>query len=801
VTITLARGPAAVDACRAEAAHCLHCGLPAPSGRRFCCPGCAAAFEAIHTLGLGQYYRQRVLDPAARPPRPEGGDRQDLGRHVTSNADGTCALTLAVEGLQCGACVWLIEEVLGREPDVVKGRLNMTTRRLALVWRGVPAEVERLVARVEALGYRLVPFDARRVARADDATGRALLRALAVAGFAAGNVMLISIGIWAGLGETMGPATRSLMHWVSALIAMPAVAYAGMPFFRSAAGALRHGRTNMDVPISIGVILVTAISLSETINGGPHAYFDSATTLLFFLLIGRVLDHRARGQARATAAELLALRAADVAVVRADGGIERRPQEHVAAGDLVLVGQGERVGVDGVVERGESSLDASLVTGESMPARVEAGSEVFAGTLNLGPALTVRARAAGGGTLLAECVRLIEAAETRRDRYVALADRVARHYAPTVHVLAAATFLFWYFAAGASAATSLLVAASVLIITCPCALALAVPAVQVIAAGRLFREGILLKSPTALERLADVDTVLFDKTGTLTEPMLGVDAEGIDAAALALAASIAASSRHPLARSLVAVAGGRIVPAEGVREYPGCGLALLTAGGEVRLGSRAFCGVAAGDEAQFDEPRTPELWLHQPAQSPVVFRFTEHLRADAMATVVRLRRLGLDVMLASGDHEAAVARVAEVAGIEWARADMSPVDKVAMIEGLRRAGRNVLMVGDGLNDGPALAAALVSLSPATAADISQTVADAVFQGAKLAPVARVLWRARLARRVMRQNFALALMYNILMVPLAIAGLVTPWLAAAAMSGSSLLVMTSSFRAGRADREP
>jgi Cu2+-exporting ATPase len=794
---------------------CVHCGLPAPSGRRFCCPGCAAAFETIQTLGLGRYYAQRILDPALRAPRPDTTDRWDFSRYVVTDADGAHELSLAVDGLQCGACVWLIESVLAREPIVQHGRVNMTTRRLKLVWHGATEQAVTLVDLIERLGYRLIPFDPASLAAAQDDTTRALLRALAVAGFAAVNVMLMSIGIWAGevggLLHDMGPATRDLLHWVSALIAMPAIAYAGRPFFASAVAALRHGRTNMDVPISLGVILVTGMSLAQTMQGGAHTYFDSAITLLFFLLIGRFLDHRARGQARATAEQLLALRAADVAVLQADGSTQRRSQHSVAPGERVLVGLGERIGVDGVVERGTSSLDASLVTGESLPVQAAPGTQVFAGTLNLGAALTVRAMATGAATLLAECVRLIEAAEARRSRFVVLADRVARRYAPAVHLAALLTFLWWFFIAGASANQALLIACAVLIITCPCALALAVPVIQVIASSGLFRAGVLLKSATALERLADVDTIVFDKTGTLTEPNLAlVRGPDFDEAALRVAASLAASSRHPLARSLVAAAGP-VAAAEGVVEYPGEGLCA----GDVWLGSRTFCGI---DPAPQPPPqrgggvstgtaatllplplgegvggRGPELWLARPNCAPIRFGFEETLRADTEATVSRLREQHLKIHLLSGDRAASVALVATTLAIDDWHAEYSPVHKVAAIEALVSAGRKVLMVGDGLNDSPSLAVATVSASPATAADISQTVADVVFQGSKLGAVSTVIETARRARTVMRQNLALSIGYNVLMVPLAVAGYVTPWLAALAMSSSSLLVMANSFR--------
>jgi len=540
------------------------------------------------------------------------------------------------------------------------------------------------------------------------------------------------------------------------------------------------------VPISIGVVLVTGMSLAETIAGGAHAYFDSAVALLFFLLIGRVLDHRARGQARATAEQLLTLHATDVAVLQPDGSTVRRGQQAVAPGDVVLVGLGERIGVDGTVERGVSSLDASMVTGESLPMPAAPGTQVFAGTLNLGAPLTVRAVATGNATLLAECVRLIDAAEAQRSRFVVLADRVARRYAPAVHVCALATFLFWYFAWGASLEASLLTAASVLIITCPCALALAVPAVQVIATSRLFQSGILLKSATALERLAEVDTVVFDKTGTLTEPVLGLQGAP-DAAALRVAASLAASSRHPLARSLCSAAGP-VPAAEDVVEHPGEGLSLTTAAGEIRLGSRAFCGDAGAPAAAM-----PELWLARPGVPGVRFSFDETLRADAAAVVARLAAMRLTVRLVSGDRPDSVARVAADVGIADWEAARSPVAKVAAVEALVAGGRKVLMVGDGLNDAPSLAAASVSASPASAADVSQTVADVVFQGSRLGPVTALIETARRTRTVMRQNLCLSIGYNALMVPLAVAGLVTPWLAAAAMSSSSLLVMANSFR--------
>ena len=774
---------------------CRHCGTPLGQGQdEYCCGGCAAAHAIIGGLGLEAFYARRTLDPAGRPLKPEDDEGVDYARHVERDArSGISTLNLMVDGVHCAACVWLIESVLARQPEVVEGRVNMTTRRLRLRWRGDAGAAGDIVGRLRRLGFRLVPYDPAALASSISAAERRLLRAMAVAGFAAANVMLLSISVWSGEDGSMESATRGLMHWLSALIAMPAIVYAGRPFFASALGALRARRTNMDVPISVAVLLTTTLSLLQTVQGRTEVYFDSAVTLVFFLLIGRYLDLRARSRARSAAEQLLALGACDVRVVRPDGVLENRPAQGVAVGEVVQVAAGERIGVDGRVVAGESEIDASLVSGEALPQPVAAGSGVFKGMVNLAAPLRVEVTATGEATLLAEIVRLMEAAERGRGRYVALADRVARLYAPVVHGMALLTFLGWFLVLGAPWQPALLHAVAVLIVTCPCALALAVPAVQVIAAGRLLRQGILLKEATALERLAAARAIVFDKTGTLTvgRPEL-LPAADADAEACAAAARIAASSRHPLAVALC-----RALPptaaAAGVREYPGQGLSLTTAEGETRLGSRGFCGVAA------DQPRTlagPELWLARPGRPPVRFAFADPLRADAAEVVRGLEESGLRVELLSGDRAATVAATARAAGIgEW-RAEVTPTGKAARLFALRATGGAVAMVGDGLNDAPALAAADVSLSPASAVDISQTAADIVFQGARLEPVTESLRVARMAQRLVRENLGLALVYNALAVPLAVAGLVTPLVAAAAMSSSSIVVVLNALRLAR-----
>lgn len=751
-------------------------------------------------LGLDAYYRRRTIDPEQRLLRPDDDEAiVDYAPYLSGGADaasGEANLDLLVDGLHCAACVWLVESVLSRQPGVIAARLNMTTRRLHLRWRAADTTADRLAGCVARLGYRLVPYDPRCLNGASVREDNQLLRAMAVAGFAAGNIMLLSTAIWAGHDQGMGPSTRTFLHWLSALVAMPAIAYAGRPFFRAAWGALAARHVTMDVPISLGVLLATAMSLHETIAGATHAYFDAAVGLLFFLLIGRYLDRRARGQARSSAEQLLALAATAITVIDENGGRRIVPPSQIKPGMRVLAATGERIPVDGRVTAGDSTLDTSLIDGETTPRLAAAGAAVFAGTLNLSAPLTIEVSAVGESTLLAEIARQVELAERQRGRYVVLADRVARLYAPMVHLSALSTFLAWWAVLGASWQTALMNAVAVLIITCPCALGLAVPVVQVVASGRLLRRGILLKSATALERLADADLVVFDKTGTLTEgrPAL-IASDRIDDATLRSAAELASASRHPLARALVRAAEARgwpVAAASGVRETAGSGLERNTAEGTERLGSRRFCGI----EEQASEAGL-EMWFSRPGAAPVRFAFADRPRSDAAAVIAGLRARGCRLALLSGDRPAAVADVAREVGINDWQAGLRPEDKVTWLNAFAREGRRTLMVGDGLNDAPALASAHASMSPSTAIDISQTAADLVFQGAKLAPVAEALGVARRARTLVKQNLALSLGYNVLAVPLAMAGLVTPLIAAIVMSTSSILVVVNALRLKRA----
>jgi len=528
--------------------------------------------------------------------------------------------------------------------------VNFSLKQVRARWTDSEFDPESIVSKLDELGYAARPFDPSDAGfGVDDRESRELLRALAVAGFAAGNIMFLSISVWAGAEG----ATRDFFHWVSALLALPAIAYAGRPFFRSAWNALSRARMNMDVPISLAVLTAAMMSLYQVANHQQHAYFDAAVSLLFFLLIGRYLDHRMRARARSAVSQLMTLAATGATVLDEEGRKRFLPMDALQDGMRVLVAAGERIPVDGIVEEGETDVDA----------------RVYAGAMNLTGPIVVRLTAHGEDTFLSEIIRLMATAEESKSAYVRLADRLAGYYAPVVHVLAGATLFGWLWWTNFDWPVSLLHAIAVLIITCPCALGLAVPAVQVVASGVLFRNGVMIKDGSALERMADIDTVIFDKTGTLTmgEPKLS-ESGPVSIEAMAVAAGLAAGSAHPLSRAIV-----KAVEERGIEPLDWCGVR---------------------DEKALSSDM-PQLALAVEGRQPVVFSFTDTLRPDAAETIRRLKAAGLRVEMISGDREGPVRAVAEELGLDGWKAAWSPQQKLAYVEGLAEAGRKVGAV-DGL---------------------------------------------------------------------------------------------------------
>ena len=747
-----------------------------------CCGGDMAAENAVDQSGLRDFARVEELQRAGH-----------------AEADGTMRYVLSVPDVHCGQCISTIERGLNGLEGIVSARVNLSLRRVTVVLDSAERSPDFVLARLDSLAFPATPVDLGDLGNvAEKRKTEELLKALAVAGFAAGNIMLLSVSVWSGAAG----ASRDLFHLISGLIAIPVVAYSGRVFFASALQALSVRRLNMDVPISLAVILALLMSVYESLTGGEEAYFDAAVTLLFFLLIGRYLDQLMRDHARSAVLGLSKMTARGGTVVEPDGTLSYKPVDEIEPGMLLRIAAGERIPADGRVVKGASDLDRSLVTGESVPVAVTANSDVEAGTLNLTGAIDIAVTRKAEQSFIAEVMQMMEAAENGRGRYVRVADRMARIYAPAVHLLALFAFIGWMIATGGNWHASLYTAISVLIVTCPCALGLAVPVVHVIGAARLFGQGILMKDGSALERLAEADFAVFDKTGTLTTGTPRVAASGIVDEDASVARALAQHSIHPASRAIAAYfADSGEAEIADVREEPGYGIegSFRTPDGEMRrarLGRydwvRRISACAAADSAASGSG----LAFAVEGGAASGFVLSEALREDAAEAVEALRDQHMDAEILSGDSEAAVREIGRRTGISAQRAGVTPAYKIARIQALHADGWRVMMVGDGLNDAPALAAGHVSMAPSSASDIGRMAADFVFTRESMMSVPYARAVAVKAGNLVRQNFGLAIIYNCIAVPLAVAGFVTPLVAALAMSGSSIVVVANSMRLTR-----
>lgn len=704
-----------------------------------------------------------------------------------------------VEGLHCPKCIREIEGTLGENKKIKNARVNLSTQRLAVEWcEKVETSLqnsEEVISALEKIGFKAFPFKTTNAHLQGDKISRDLLKAMAVAGFAAANVMLLSVAVWDG--SEMNESTRSLMHWLSALIVLPAATYAGMPFYKSAWNALKGRRLNMDVPISLAVLLTCGMSLFQTYLKASETYYDAAVMLLFFLLIGRFLDQKMRNHARNVAHNLMSYKESKATLLHSDGQTEDVATEMLVPNQIIQVIPGGKIPADGTVVSGMSDIDTSLVTGETIPQKADKGTEVYAGTININGTLNIKITSTTGNTLLDEIIELMETAEQGRAKYVRLADRAASIYAPLVHFLAAATFLGWFFLSTVGWEASLINAIAVLIITCPCALGLAVPVVQVVASSRLFKSGILVKAADGLERLAEIDTVIFDKTGTLTlgQPELAnADDGNVTPFNLELAAKLAKTSSHPLCRALIVACHDRDIPTiattSEIHEEPGMGLKATINNITVKLGNREWCGI---NQNYLPNNRYSELWLKADGAQPVLFCFKDRMREDSHDVVHWFLRRQMKVILLSGDRKDVVEEAAEELGLSRFKYECKPQEKIEIIERIKANGEKVLMIGDGINDAPAISAAHVSISLSTAAEVSQNAADFIFQSQKLDSVVRAYQVSVKSRQLVFINFALAALYNLIAVPFAAAGLLTPLIAAIAMSLSSIVVTANALR--------
>lgn len=769
---------------------CKHCGLPNKTqDDEFCCRGCGFAYQIINNLGFENYYKARHLDPKIKPLKPdEEIGNIDVSSFVTQINQDQFSINLMIEGMHCAACAWLIENILKKRTEVVKARVNMTSKKLYLEWTGQISDGNKLITLITKLGYRLLPFDAEFLKASEKKYDSSMLWALAVAGFASGNVMLISFALWANSTAQMGVFTRNLLFWVSALITLPAIVYSGRIFVISAINSIRAKRMNMDVPIAVAIVLASIISIFEAITKGEHTYFDSVIMLIFFLLIGRYLDFAARRKAFGITGDLMMLSGTSATI------IEDEKNKIVAVRDLkkgmiLSVALGDKIAADGVIISGEGDIDTSVITGESMPQRFKKGDEVFAGMINLGAHLQIKITKNQDETLLAKIVAMVENIENSKNYYTQIADKVAKYYTPITHLLALITFLIWCFALHSGWHHALLNAAAVLLITCPCALALAVPVAKIVSMGRLLKSGILVKNSESLEKLENIDVIIFDKTGTLTvgKPKLILD-PSINNEIFRVATSMAAKSNHVLSQSLAKEFKGELIDLD-VKEIAGFGLISNYNGEEIRLGNATHTGF----EGDINNSDKPQIFFKYQKQI-TIFNFEDALRIDAKDVVKNLSKYRL--ILLSGDKESVVKSVANELGIKEYYFQKTPDQKLEILQKLKLENKNILMIGDGVNDAPSLTMADVSISPSSASDISRNIADIVFQGERLSPILEIFRTAHKTDRIIKENLGFSLLYNLIAVPFAIMGYIVPLFAALAMSSSSIIVVLNALRIRR-----
>lgn len=698
--------------------------------------------------------------------------------------------------IRCGNCISILERELGKLPHIDQVRVNLTLKRVTIVYKTSDASPSHIIAKMRSLGYETTPLEIdenlKDMERKRDSK---LLRALAVAGFGAMNIMLLSVSTWSGANGS----AKTLFHLISALIAIPTVLYSGQVFFKSALKALSGRHLNMDVPISLAVLLALAMSVFEALTHGDVVYFDASVSLLFFLLIGRYLDQMMRQKARNAVNTLARRNVRGANIIFGNGAIKYVPIDEIIPGMILQILPGEKIPVDGMIVEGASDIDQSLVNGESLPRAVTKGAQLQAGTLNLSGVLQLKAVKTADQSFLAEVSRMLEAAENGRGTYIRIADRMAQIYAPAVHLLALMGFIVWMFITGGDWHTSIYIAISILIITCPCALGLAVPVVHVIGAGRLFDQGILMKDGSALERLNEINYAVFDKTGTLTSSDLTVsDINLNDPAHAGLMKTLATHSSHPASRAIARHFKNQSdVKIQSIEELPGYGIKAIYKGKHIRLGAPKWVAEITNDETSAVAEKGIAFALEGDAPSFVTIN-SEPL-SDAAATINKLTKQKIPIEILSGDNEYAVAKLAHMLDIDQYRASAKPTDKINHLLKLKQQGKKVLMVGDGINDAPALAAGHASIAPATASDVGRSAADFVFTRNKLTSIIFAMEIAKKSDRLIKQNFALALLYNMIAVPLAFAGFVTPLFAAIAMSASSIIVILNSMRLAGADK--
>ncbi len=794
-----------------EAAACFHCGQPLVPGAAFkveiaqqfqpmCCRGCQAVAQAIVDNGLAAYYKNRTVLPGRGQevlsaeldqlrlydhPKIQQSFVLDTGEHIKQ-------AVLILEGITCAACVWLNERHLLQLPGVRLVNVNYASHRVRISWDQREIALSTILAEIQRLGYHAHPYNAQSAANSRERRRKKDLRRLAIAGIAAAQVMMLAVALYAGSWYGMEASTAKLLRWLSLALTLPVMIFAAQPFYSAAWSALKMRRLTMDVPVVIALLSAFAGSVANTWLGQSHVYYDAINMFVLFLLGTRLLEQGARERSMEAAENLLKLAPAMATRVTEDGH-QLVPVLELIAGDRLLVKPGETFPADGTVESGAGGVDEALLTGESRLVAKQPGDQVIAGSINSDSPLTVRVTSIGENTVLAGIVRLLDQALAEKPRLAQLVDRIAAQFTWGLLALTLLTGVAWWWIDPSRVFDIVL---SVLVVTCPCALSLAAPAALAAAGSHLLARGVLVTRGHALETLARVDHVVFDKTGTLTygKPVLQATyplAEWDAQQCLRWAASLEQASEHPLAAPFLAkIAADALLPVIDAHNEPGRGVSGIIAGKRYFIGRAELAGHAAADAVT---DGATQVWLADETRLLAKFVLADALRSDAKQLVEALKAQGLRLSIFSGDDSATVRHIGAELGIADCRGELKPADKLAALRTLQAAGEVVMMLGDGVNDAPVLAAAQVSLAMGAGTQVARATSDMVLLSERLMEVAHALELSRLSMSVMRQNFAWAIAYNLIAVPLAALGWVSPWLAALGMSASSLIVVANALR--------
>ena len=826
-----------------EGGFCYHCGQELPSesfretikGREFnfCCQGCQAICRYIHDAGLASYYDKRDKSRPGGPPLLLSEDMEAYVDPMFVKAEGAVnEISLLIEGVHCAACIWLIERVLGKTEGVVSARINLSTSRARVQWNGTMVDPGEIIRKIASLGYNATPYDPSSSEAPLAKKSADMMIRMAVAGFCSVAAMFLAEGLYAGYFWGIDASSRNFMQWLSLIITTPAVFYSGIPFMRGAYNGLRNRAMTMDLPISLGALITYFYSAWATVNKRGDVYFDSAAMFIFLILIGRYLEAASKRKAGSATERLLSLGAKTARVVR-DGERTTVPVNAVAVGDLVEVRPGEKIAVDGIVTEGESRVDESMLTGESRPVKKFIGSQVSGAALNMDGTFIFRATKIGDDTILSKIIRLVEDAQSSKASIQRVADRIAAYFVPAILGIAALTYLYWSIHDPGHA---VIYSIAVLIITCPCALALATPAAIIAGTGAGAREGILIKNGEVLEKAHKATHIIFDKTGTLTEGKMGVVNivvsgrwSGVSAEdeLLRLASIVEKGSEHPIGKAIVREATDRKldlnINVKGFKAYPGKGvegkIEWPVVGGqwsEVSIGNKRFMfekrlqipeELIVEEERLSSEGKTVVFVStgHWPLATDhslfALIAISDRVRPEAKDAVADLKKMGLKVTVLTGDNRRVAEAIARTVGADNVIAEVLPEEKEATVRGLQEKGEIVIMVGDGINDAPALARADIGMAVGSGTDVAIESADIVLLNSNPLSVSRAVKISRKTFGIIKGNLGISVLYNILFTPLAALGFIVPVVAGIAMPLSSLVVIGNSIRAGRITKSP